>query len=94
MFGASNLFDDELEHDLRRRAQVVHLHELGLVEAVVRRQRLEEAVRAFVQGHWPVWVGFGEGEGGVVCCLEVAHALETGVSHARFRQASMKVCRW
>jgi hypothetical protein len=51
-------------------------------------------VRAFVQGHWPVWVGFGEGEGGVVCCLEVAHALETGVSHARFRQASMKVCRW
>ena len=38
---------------------------------------MEEAVRAFVQGHGPVGVGFGEGEGGVVGCLEVTHALGT-----------------
>ena len=75
MFGVTYFFDDELKHDLRPRAQIVHLHELGLVKAVVRREGLEEAVRALVQRHGPVRVGFREGEGGVVCCLEVAQAL-------------------
>jgi hypothetical protein len=78
-FGVSYLFNDELEHNLCFWAQVIHLHEFGFVQAVVRGEDLEEAVRAFVQSHGPVWVGFGEGEGGVVCCLEVTQALGTGV---------------
>ena len=74
-WGFTHLLNNKLKHDLRPRAQIVHLHELGLVKAVVRSQGLEEAVRALVQRHGPVRVGFREGEGGVVCCLEVAQAL-------------------
>lgn len=85
--GNSYLFNDELEHDLRRRAQVVHLDELGFVQAVVRREGLEEAVRALVEGHGPVWVSFGEGDGGVVCCLQVAQALGVEVSVGGSRRA-------
>jgi hypothetical protein len=56
-FGVSYLFDDEFEHDLCLWAQVVYLRKLGFVQAVVRGEDLEEAVWAFIEGHWSVWVG-------------------------------------
>lgn len=68
---SSHLFDDQLEHDLRLRFQIVDLDKLGLVQAVVRCQRAEQRVLPFVQRHWPLRVGVCHVDDGVVARLQV-----------------------
>lgn len=51
------LFNDELEHDLRLRFQIVYLDKLRLIQPVGRCQCAEQRVLAFVQRHRSIGMG-------------------------------------
>lgn len=51
--GRNYLFNDEFEHDLRCRSEIVDLNKFCFVESVVRCQRAEKRMFTLVKRHWP-----------------------------------------
>ena len=68
---ATHFFDNKIERDLRPRTDIVDLQVLRFIEAVFRRERAEQRVRAFVEGCWARRMRGVQGGGAVFGGVEV-----------------------